>query len=793
MSYHHPRRVRKPLIRTNPKKGVGVDPEWKEIGVQEATDLLVDRLKGVREKDPRKLALVHFDLQISWTLLTPWVSAFGTPNVSSGAAQYFCGPGVHPVLHMTQGAFVTLPDFKYCDYLILWGSQTGVGVGHFPILAASGMGEARSRGMKLVVVDPVCTYAAGKADEWIPIRPGTDAALALAMLNVLLNERSLYDADFLKRHTNGPYLVGSDGHYLRDPESGKPLVWDAKGDGPRPFDEVDPAAFALEGVYEVRDEPCRPAFQLLKDHVRRYTPEATEPITTVPSKTVRRLAAEFGEAARIGSTVVVDGIPLPYRPVSIDHYRGPSQHKHSLLNGIALQALNVVVGAIDVPGGRLGVSPVGPWWRPEKDRDGMLLRTEEPLAVTGPESYPARTPKKPETLTLLELMPVTGSTGAAFLENLLHPERYGVGYQPEVLLLCRANLMKNTTNPQELATALARIPLIVCFAFEHNETTEMADLVIPDAHFLERLDLIPNKPNEFIEPGPGGWYWMLRQPVVEPPPGVSHWVEFLYGIAGALGIQEDLYRVVNARLRLTEPYRLDPRSKHSWEEIADSFLKSSFGPERGLAYFKEHGFYVSRRKRVEEAYPRPFLKGRIPLYYEHFLGAGEKLRKLLQEMELERDWETEDYQPLPDWKPCPAYLAPGPDYDLFAVNYKLPTHTFSRTVENPWLREFNLQEDAFALLLHEEKGREKGLKEGDVVWVESQYGFRVKGRVKLTKGVHREVVAIAGGFGRRVAEPGAQGVGVDFNWLLPHRLDRMDTLCGAMDACVRVRIERDAS
>ena len=61
--------------------------------------------------------------------------------------------------------------------------------------------------MKLVVVDPICSPIASKADEWIPIRPGTDGALALSMMHVLVNELDVYDRSFLRTQTNAPYLA----------------------------------------------------------------------------------------------------------------------------------------------------------------------------------------------------------------------------------------------------------------------------------------------------------------------------------------------------------------------------------------------------------------------------------------------------------------------------------------------------------------------------------------------------------------------------------------------------------
>lgn len=75
---------------------------------------------------------------------------------------------------------------------------------------AQEMAEARMRGMKLVVVDPICTQAVAKADEWVPVRPGTDVGFAPAMQHVLVNELALYDAPFMRRYANAPYLVGPD-------------------------------------------------------------------------------------------------------------------------------------------------------------------------------------------------------------------------------------------------------------------------------------------------------------------------------------------------------------------------------------------------------------------------------------------------------------------------------------------------------------------------------------------------------------------------------------------------------
>ena len=129
-------------------------------------------------------------------------------------------------------------------------------------------------------------------------------------------------------------------------------MWDAADDTAKPFD-ADVGEFALTGTYTVAGVEAKPGFQRLKDHVRRYTPEYVEEITSVPATTVARLAREYGEASEIGATIDVDGHTLPYRPASVVWYRGLSAHKHAMLTGLAIALLPALTGALDVPGGLL--------------------------------------------------------------------------------------------------------------------------------------------------------------------------------------------------------------------------------------------------------------------------------------------------------------------------------------------------------------------------------------------------------------------------------------------------------
>ncbi len=793
ISLYDPNRVLFPMRRTNPAKGFDVDPKWERVTWDEALEIITARLKKIRAEDPRKLVASTFDTRgQSGVFFGAWAAAFGTPNHWGGGAQYFCGNGYHPVTYLTHGTWFGEPDIRRCRYLMLFGTQNGSVSNHLPMDLAAKMADARMEGMKLIVVDPVGINAGSKAHEWITIRPGTDAALALAMINVLLNEEGIYDREFLAKFTNGPYLIREDGRYLRDGETGKPLMWDSTGRRPRTFDDPEMGSTALEGRFPVQGKQIPTAFTLFKEHVRQYTPESVASITTIPAKNIRRLAREFGRAAQIGSTIVVEGKELPLRPAAVSWYRGATAHKHGMLTGLAIQFLNVIVGAIDVPGGHLGNNPVSqtaPFhWSPAASPDGLII--PQGYARRRKPPYPATKVKSPERFDLLDLCPVAPYGGPFFTEALLHPQDFKLSYFPEMLIVCRSNLLMTCANPDVMAEALRKIPFVAAFACEMNETSEFADILLPDAHYLERLDAIPNEPTEFVGAGEGHWYWMLRQPVVPPRGEARGWVEVLFELADRVGFRGDLYALLNGTLDLKEPFAYKAAEKYSWEELADRWMKSWFGAEKGIDWFKENGSLITGRKKVEEAYPRVFLTPRLPIYLEYFLDAGAEIRKVTESLGIR--WDTDDYQPLAAWKPCSAYDRAAPGHDLFVVNFKLPFHSLSYTSHNALLAELSEKNPyAYSVLLNADTARKKGIRSGDRVRLETEEGYQVEGQALLTECIHPEVVGTAGCFGRKSkALTLSHGKGVHFNTLLPHSIERIDSLSAALDSCVRVKVTR---
>ena len=798
MTLYSPNRVTTPLKRTNPEKGIGVDPKWVEISWAEAIDTVVEKLKKVRAEDPRGFIGQGFNRMFSndFQFYTAFGSAFGTPNIyMAGAAAYFCGNNLHPVGYLTNGAFHMEVDVEHCNYFMLIGSQHGFLAGEDTVGNAQRVSDARMRGMKIVVVDPICTPAAAKADDWLPIRPGTDAAFALAIVNVLINELGIYDADYLKKHTNSPYLIGPDGHYLRDKATKKPLIWDPDDGRAKTYDDPKIKDFALEGKYKVDGTDGTPAFQRLKEHIKKYTCQAAAKITTIPAETIRRIAQEFGEAARIGSTIVIDGKELPSRHAGVYWRKGANQHKHSMLTGHAIQLMNIVVGAMDVPGGMCGMhSRLLPGtipnvsYGPKEGPDGLLVA--EYLRPFG-YPYPPREVKRPESMvSLFELFPAAPYSTPMWDLVVQDPEKYKLPYKPEVLMHNWGNVMMTTVDPKVVAETLKAFPFQFSFAFEIDETAEFADLILPDTHFLESLNPALEMLMMGCGEGLGYWIFQVRTPAVVPPPEVRRFHDVLLEIADRVGFLKDVYHMINVLNHLQEPYKLDLDKKYSWEEIIDIWAKGWFGSEHGLDWFKKHGF-ITFPKKVEEVYTTPFGKPRIPIYLEHWIKYGEDVKRVTEEMGL-TEWDVSDYQPMPDWKPCPAYEENFPDYDLYPVNYRAPFHTFSNTTNNVWLSELGEYHPyTYYIMINSQVAKKKGIKDRDVIRLQTQVGNQVEGIAKVTDCVHPEVVGIAGCFGHWAKGlPVAKGKGVHYNSLIPTGLDRIDMVSAAVDCCVKVKISK---
>lgn len=349
---YHPERLKYPLKRTNLK--TDDDPGWERISWEEALNVIAGKLLAAKEKyGPES---VVFGKGASGGSAAndykDWVNrlanAFGTPN-GDLSTTHICNWHKDKGSSYTYGTNIPMPHFENTRCILLWGHNPAVSWRrHEERIKA-----ARKRGAKIIIIDPRRNETWREGDLWLAVRPGTDGALALGMLNVMIEEK-LYDEGFTRDWTTGPLLVREDTRkFLRQSEvnsSGKKencLAWDMESEGLISYDpEVKTyekrGKQALEGTYSVmlingQNVSVKPAFQLLKDLVSPYTPERTQSITWVPAEKIR-------EATRLFNSL---------KPSCYYTYNGLQQHTNAMQTSRATGILFSLSGNFDVSGGNV--------------------------------------------------------------------------------------------------------------------------------------------------------------------------------------------------------------------------------------------------------------------------------------------------------------------------------------------------------------------------------------------------------------------------------------------------------
>jgi anaerobic selenocysteine-containing dehydrogenase len=795
MNLYNPYRVKTPLVRTNPEKGLDVDPKWKEVSWEEAMSIVIEKFKNIKEKDPRGLLIVEGFGNRDTKLLDHFARAFGTPNIV-GSHGPLCT--IHYASNLVHaGLPEAVAEMEYCEYLLSFGRSLG------PNFATTGgirrFSKAMERGMKLVVVDPHCSIEASKG-EWIPIRPGSDLACLLAMTNVMLNEGLPYDEWFMKYRTNAPYLINPQGDYYRDLSTGKPVIWDA-GDGCAKTFDSEFKDIAMNGTYNINGVTCRTGFDLIREEFVKYTPEWAEKICTIPAKTIRRLAKEFVEHARIGSTIQIDGFTFPYRPASVNTHRGVNCHRGGTYADLTGKLMNMLVGNIEVPGGCVGNSMRGPLMVP--DEDGVVKPQFE---STG---YPFKFP--PDTIDCHEYYPNKHTTPHLTIQAIMDPEKYHINYKIEAWLNFGSNLIRKNAQPQKYIEAMKKVPFVVSIAYHMDEPTIMADVVLPEHSAMERYVVSVLPPSH--QTGGGEIYGVDTARVKQPVPHlfntrgcddiISEIAEKIGILRGKGGVYDHLNEHKHHASQDDGFYlgknKLDINRKYTNEEIYEQQLKSwSRGDGRGLEELNKEGIFLHTRSQKEffTYYFFPGTKLRHPFYFEHLKRVGDELRANLEKNKIKfpgienEKYIWEQYRPIPQWIENSEINAP-PEYDLWVVNWKSPycPHDSDNPNGNPWLAEVYKQDPFdFAIFLNSETARKKGLKDGDFIAIESRYG-KTAGFMRVTELLHPDAIGIPGNYGLGTIQSNPLfREGTHFNALLSIDEKTLDAIAAGQELSPRVKI-----
>ncbi|MCI2242209.1 molybdopterin-dependent oxidoreductase [Adlercreutzia faecimuris] len=794
MNLYDPYRCKVPVKRTNPEKGLDVDPQWQEIPLEEAKEIIFTKMEECYAKDPRRHMFMYGfgDTLHEGPYQKTYTAIMGTPNYAMS-----CGPlcEVHHAPQLFNNTFIDRVDVGHCNYLITLGRNMGASAA-FASGPSRAMADAWKRGMKTVVVDPHCNVEASHG-EWLPIRPGGDMAFCMAMINVLLHELNVYDGPYLRERTNLPYLIQEDQDYYRNPETGKPMMWDAAEGVAKDYD-AEFGEVALEGAYTVNGTPVETAFEKIKASVKDTTPEWAEGKTGISAEDIRRVTTEFAEAAQIGSTIVIDGVEMPYRPVCLAAGRGSANTMQGQRTYIVADTVNMLVGALGVPGSLIHVEH--PKFEVE---DGVILPEK---LTTYLEKYDAgfTIPFNDMTgkqFSALARFPVLTTAMGAIVD----PAKYFVDYDIDVLFPIGSNGFMADTDRDLFVQAYKKVPFIFTTGLLMDECSLFCDVILPEHSSLERQQIHPIE--EIMTAGVdslrvGGVNY--KESPVEHVYDTVQFEEFVMELAYRLGRGPQLNMTTSGFFGLMgTPYQLDPTKRYTYAEVLDRYLKATTKDDgKGIDWFRENGFWTFERP-VEDCYDYCIQgAGRLPVYDHRDLMVGRHLKANCEKWGVEQPgWEGRmdevyaEYTPVPEWHENSLTASTDDGFDLYCVNWKISPRILGLggADNNVWLREVveNHEFDDLCIQINPLAAEARGLKTGDKVLVESQFGGTAEGVVKVTGLIREDCLGFPaqGGHVSKFLNPAAQR-GTNYNQLLSAKDGDYFTVSGSISIASRVKIRK---
>jgi anaerobic selenocysteine-containing dehydrogenase len=688
---YHPDRLNYPLKRTRPK--TDSDPGWQRVSWDEALNDIAERLNYIRETyGPRAVALAKgtgggTSVSDAERWLSRFLNRFGSPNWVS--TTHVCNWHKDTGFTYTFGVELPTPDLAHSNAFLLWGHNPS----STSLILAHDIVAARKRGMKIVAVDPRRVGIPGQADVLLQVRPGSDGALALALIDVMITD-GLCDENFVRQWTNGSFLVRTD--------TGKPLTesdlttngsqqkfvaWDEITGVPVVYDplagkfESQSMRPALLGEHIVKTKEgsailCRPIFAELAKLAARYTPEASAPITYVPASKVREAAHVLAEN----------------RPVSMYMYNGVGQHTNATQTNRGIAVLYALLGDFD----RLGGNVVFPKAPMNAVSGKEFLPKEAAEKRIGRERKPLGPPAKPGNCAAYDIF-------TAILEERPYPVR--------ALLNFGSNTVMSTGDSERARTAFRALDFAVAAELFMTPTAQLCDYVLPATSFLE----MGNLSNDFKHRRQGKLHVQYRPAVVSPLAERRSDTWIIFELAKRLGFSGDFW---NGDIDAAYEYELANTG------LSLNQVKASAG-----------GVTLSVAPRYEK-YAAPTGQGaprgfntpdkKVELYSHSFAAHG--------------------FPPLPDYQEPLISPVSQPDiaaqYPLVLTNAKFTTYIHSQLRGLASLRKAAPEPTAD---IHPETAKPYGIIDKEWMIVESPRGF-IRAKAHVTDAITRGVVCCQHGW-----------------------------------------------
>lgn len=762
---YHPDRLKYPMKRTTPK---GEDPGWVRISWDEAMEIYGAQMTEITEKYGPLSTMTFSGTSRIWGS-APTYGITGTSN-RHAALQICKGPRIFvgTMMDFFGSYWLANTDEIENRVYVQWGTECAYSNYDTSCRVIT---DVRGKAKAHIIIDPRLTPMGKEADIWLPVRPGTDGAIAMAWLRLVIEEE-LYDDLFVKRWTNAPFLYCPDiepsGYRIREnmsatdvktrllkesdlKEDGVPsryMVWDNLNNRLTWFDAVtsewenesyesvkpttgreicggwlpDPSQFnpakdpALYGEFEVtlkdgRKSVVVPVWEKLREKCEKYTLDYAAEVTGVE-------AEKIGEACRLWATR-----DDPTMSNGAIHYQLATDQCGNAFQTIrAIQILNDIVGTLDGPAGGRGPSA------------GTVSAVPTPLypaSSTVPLDQVVKTWDKNAQMASAEKFPLlrwwdNWADASSLYDQVLSGDPY-----PIVAATAITGNFMNQGNTMRGWEALKKLTFFCQSDMWHVPMSDMADILLPCAHWLEL-----NFPR-LSQGATGGQGATVK--CIEPPGEALPDAELMCRFYKAMGKPFNLVDPENDPWpdAITQLNYYVQNTGMTWEEYVEEFQKNGWWdvkkltPERWGTYHR----YEMGQLHTQAGFAIMPLSDNLPGFWTNTRKV--EIWATIPETYLGDEWEK---YVLPDFVEPMQGPVTTPDLMeeypfILTTGSRNPTFFHSEHRQLPWCRELW---PVPRIELNPKDAEKIGVKQGDWVWIENEMG-KVREAVDIYWGIKEGV------------------------------------------------------
>ena len=750
---YDPDRIKVPMKRTNPNKGRGVDPKFVPISWDEALNTIADKMMELRrDEETEKFCVLRGRYTyMRDTIYSHLPKVFGSPNGISHSA--ICAEAEKFGSYYTEGKWAYRDyDLSNSKYVLIWGCDP-VSSNRMVPAAIKRLGDVLDQAT-VAVVDPKLNNSAAKAQEWLPVKPGTDGALACAIAHELL-VTGMWHKEFV-----GDFNDGMNGF-----QAG--LLVDADR-----FTEKETHGLVKWWNIELKDR----------------TPEWAEEITDVSAAQIRRVAAGLGKAA--------PNVAVWLGPGAAMHVRGA-------YSAMAVHALAGLLGSVDSPGGVLQTAKI-PMNKPpkyKKYQDAIAKKHTKKFGKIdrrGTRAYPTIAKGKPGGGV------VTNNVADSILNEDPYELKVVIGYMNNFVFSC--------TGTERWEKALEKIPFLVHLSTHASEFSQYADIVLPSTtNKYEKWGYVKTKANRYatctllkpvIKP-----LWDVQMDETEVPwliaeklkeRGFSNLYDYYHneyadpetGAKPTNGLEFTLY---NLKAQTSQMW--DGKKDVGGDKIKgwDEFVKRGMWNSSAYKYHKRWGGKFKTKSKKFEFYSET-LKAALG---KHAKKHHAEIDQILEECNYTA---TGELAFVPHYEP-PYRFGDKDEYPFDFIDYKSRLNAEGRSANSPWYYEFKhvdpgdvAMEDV--IKINPTDAGKFGLKTGDRVKVTSVVGS-ITCTLKAWEGIQPGTAAKAYGQGHwaygNVAATDyqkAEARGGNNNTIMPAEVERLSGSSVRNGGFTGVKIEK---